>query len=709
MKKLTVVLALLIFALVNIAADNISGRLKAEIKMKEKIVSGELKEIPNLIKNAPSFDTQLIFVHFAKKPTKNFIKNLRKQNVEIFPKSWIPPCKNHPTGFFTARIPAKSEMLKTLANISEIKMINSAEENSQFFNDLAAIETGASAVAESPYNLTGEGVRISVIDSGYQLDHPDMPEAVIAVDYSNYIAEPDSDFTVSNESTHIGHGTHVAGTILGQGTLSNGVWKGMAPGADFIAIKVGHDNTGMINNSALVHSIYASRFYYNADLINLSLGRWDDYHDGSSEEAQTVDLVSEDGCLVFAATGNSADEKFHYSNILEGNALSDFIAIDYHDTTDTRTVIYNLNLVWYDSPDTEVQNEMTMLFYNDDFEPLFVQDVEEMTQSPRGTQSRFGTATVFGNNSFYVRVMNQSSETMRYHLYIASGNGEFTEPDPHYTVATPADASLAISVGSYNSRIEWTNWEAITFHMLEEEIGDLSSFSNRGPRIDEMIAPKITAPGLGLISIRDDDAWGGPPFGLILNLFVISNSYADGNTSGGLPADYLYLTGTSMAAPAACGSVALIKEYAPYLSREELVELITDNARSDGFTGEVPNFDWGYGKLDVEAAISELLSADEETIENNSITVYRNFPNPFQKETTIKFVVSNGNRKINLDIFNIKGQKVRSLVNSTLNSGNYSILWNGLDDNGKRVSNGVYFYKVSSENFTSVKKMILMK
>jgi flagellar hook assembly protein FlgD len=104
-----------------------------------------------------------------------------------------------------------------------------------------------------------------------------------------------------------------------------------------------------------------------------------------------------------------------------------------------------------------------------------------------------------------------------------------------------------------------------------------------------------------------------------------------------------------------------------------------------------------------------LLSADEETIENNSITVYRNFPNPFQKETTIKFVVSNGNRKINLDIFNIKGQKVRSLVNSTLNSGNYSILWNGLDDNGKRVSNGVYFYKVSSENFTSVKKMILMK
>ncbi|MBC8385057.1 MAG: S8 family peptidase [Candidatus Cloacimonetes bacterium] len=706
MKKIILIPALIILFISQIGAAKISGRLMTEIKLKERFNRGEFDDVPQLVKDAPDFDSQLILLHFKIKPDAGLISKLEDRDVTLFPKSWIPPCSNHPTGFLTARIPVNREKLLQLEKIQEIEMINSAERTLKLHNDRAAEHTGALTLSENPYNLTGEAVKIAVIDSGFQLDHPDIPDPFIAVDYSNYTAEPDSDFTVSNETTHTGHGTHVAGTILGQGTLSNGIWKGMAPGADFIALKVGHDNTGAIYLSALLHCFYAARFYYGADFVNASLGGYDDYHDGSSEDAQIVDLISEDGCAAFISTGNDADKNQHYSGSLAGNDLSDFIAVNYNDTTQTRDVIYNFNMLWYDGPDPELQEEMTMVFYNEDFNPLFFQDVEEMTQSPRGTQSRYGTATVLGQNPFYVRVMNQSSETLDFHLFITSGNGEFADPDPHYTIASPADADLAISVGSYNSRINWTSWEGLQITFTGSDLEELSPFSNQGPRIDGMIAPTIVAPGVALISPRDDDAWNGPPFG-IWTPFVISNSYAEGDSSGGLPADYIILTGTSMSSPAACGSAALLKEYNPTLTRDELVTLITVNARTDEFTGEVPNGSWGYGKLDVENAIQQIVAVDENSISNNSgFELYQNYPNPFSSNTTISYSSPENNQHAKINIYNIKGQQIKKY---SLFNNKYSILWDGRDDDNKPVSSGIYFYKMSVGGFTSTKKMILMK
>jgi len=62
-----------------------------------------------------------------------------------------------------------------------------------------------------------------------------------------------------------------------------------------------------------------------------------------------------------------------------------------------------------------------------------------------------------------------------------------------------------------------------------------------------------------------------------------------------------------------------------------------------------------------------------------------------------------------LIIHNIRGQKVKTLVNEKLDAGNHSVIWNGTDDNGEVVSSGVYFYRLNSGRYTSVKKMILMK
>lgn len=86
-----------------------------------------------------------------------------------------------------------------------------------------------------------------------------------------------------------------------------------------------------------------------------------------------------------------------------------------------------------------------------------------------------------------------------------------------------------------------------------------------------------------------------------------------------------------------------------------------------------------------------------------------NFPNPFNPTTTIKFSIQN-NSKVYLSIFNIKGQKIKTLANNDFTKGNHSIIWDGVDDSGKPVSSGIYLYslKVNGKSVT-MKKCLLLK
>ena len=64
---------------------------------------------------------------------------------------------------------------------------------------------------------------------------------------------------------------------------------------------------------------------------------------------------------------------------------------------------------------------------------------------------------------------------------------------------------------------------------------------------------------------------------------------------------------------------------------------------------------------------------------------------------------------ISINIYNVTGQKVKSIREDILPAGNNTILWNGMDDNGKAVSSGMYLFKMQAGKYSSTKKMILMK
>ena len=86
----------------------------------------------------------------------------------------------------------------------------------------------------------------------------------------------------------------------------------------------------------------------------------------------------------------------------------------------------------------------------------------------------------------------------------------------------------------------------------------------------------------------------------------------------------------------------------------------------------------------------------------------QNYPNPFNPSTEIELEIRR-NGWVNLEIYNILGQKVRQLLTDHLEKGHHRITWDGKDDRGKDLANGVYFYRLQAGDFTDTKKMILLK
>jgi flagellar hook assembly protein FlgD len=88
--------------------------------------------------------------------------------------------------------------------------------------------------------------------------------------------------------------------------------------------------------------------------------------------------------------------------------------------------------------------------------------------------------------------------------------------------------------------------------------------------------------------------------------------------------------------------------------------------------------------------------------------LYQNHPNPFNPSTAISFSLRTESH-VTLDIYNVLGQKVRTLVDESKNAGNYEVNWDGKDVNGKNVTGGIYFYRIQAGEFVDSKKMVILK
>ena len=108
------------------------------------------------------------------------------------------------------------------------------------------------------------------------------------------------------------------------------------------------------------------------------------------------------------------------------------------------------------------------------------------------------------------------------------------------------------------------------------------------------------------------------------------------------------------------------------------------------------------------------ISVEEDHYSNSSLSNITNYPNPYipsansETKSTFSFNLKNA-CKVQVDIFNIRGQKVKTLVNKHLISGQHEIMWNGKNNNNQEISSGIYFYKIKAGEDTKTNKMLILK
>jgi hypothetical protein len=86
----------------------------------------------------------------------------------------------------------------------------------------------------------------------------------------------------------------------------------------------------------------------------------------------------------------------------------------------------------------------------------------------------------------------------------------------------------------------------------------------------------------------------------------------------------------------------------------------------------------------------------------------QNYPNPFNPETSIKFELPTGS-KVELRIYNVMGELVRTLMNEKRDAGRYTVTWDGRDEHLIRVASGMYVYQIIAGDFKTSRSMILTK
>ncbi len=435
------------------------------------------------------------------------------------------------------------------------------------------------------------------------------------VEYSKTDIEDEIDGSAANfvrEEDTNGHGTHVAGSAAGNGaSLTSYKYMGMAYEADIIVVKAGN---GSFSSQNIIDGIAWAEAIGSIEgkpvVINMSLGGHSGAHDGTGTQEVAVDDFAGTGQVAVISAGNEGGDEIHISGTIANGASaditldvtantgssSDYVGFDlWHDTSaDITVTVTSPNSQSYSRTAAEVSgtsettdgsiyiyNQADANYTNGDERNLVL--LEDYTS---------GSTVHIASGTWTINIQNNSGSTRTYHgwLYTSSMTVTLNSGDNDYTVGIPGTASEAITVGSYSSRLNWTD-NSSTARAASGNADDISSFSSIGPTRDGNQKPDITGPGEYIGSSTSSDY--SPA-----SAYILPGSYHHTNR------------GTSMSSPVVAGIAALLLEQNTSRTASECKSLLRDNADEDSYTGvSLPDYTWGYGKVNAFAAMSKAVNS----------------------------------------------------------------------------------------------------
>ena len=551
----------------------------------------------------------------------------------------------------------------------------------------------------SGVTATGKGVIVGIIDSGIDWRHPDFRDPADSLrsrilsiwDTKQYISmeegPPPLGFDYGREwprdeieaalrgerrgpprDPGLDHGTYVAGIAAGNGK-ADPRYRGMAPDAEIVVVTVG---VAAITDALRYIFGVAERKGLPA-VVNFSGGLPWGYREENLEEL----LRDHPGRALVAAAGNVGKQQ-HVRFDLEETAYYTVYTVfqtheevppfwepeevpgrryrwlfAYHQGPGEAWIGTGLSveeMVWRSS------NELADLGGEPDGHPYLVEDpgyvLDSLVTAAGDTLGRAAwSGHHVGENIWLQIVVEDWMPAQSDWRVAAKGSGvlhvwtlssapsqvqdsrSIDDPyfQPHdnlYTLSYPSTSPEVISVGAFANRVP-DAYEHL-------QAGDLMPSSSRGPSLDGLLKPDLVAPSV-LTAARSGD----------------STRYRDGFGRGG--------GGTSAASAVVAGAVALYFERFPQATNREIWRALTESAVFDEFTGETPNFDWGYGKLDVAAFLQEpptAVAAESGEALPSAFSLEQNYPNPFNGRTSISYQLT-GPGAVELILYGLLGQPVR--------------------------------------------------
>jgi subtilisin family serine protease len=169
---------------------------------------------------------------------------------------------------------------------------------------------------------------------------------------------------------------------------------------------------------------------------------------------------------------------------------------------------------------------------------------------------------------------------------------------------------------------------------------------------------------------------------------------------------------TSAACAVVTGVAGLLKTLEPDMTSDEFATRM--HTTSDNIDMLNPTYNgWlGGGRVNAYRALENIVAVEQG--QSNGVNVpdgyalSQNYPNPFNPSTTISFSLPTAG-SVELNIYNVNGQLVRSLVSGSQSAGQHSVQWDGQDAQGQRVTSGIYFYQLRTERWSDTRKMIVLR
>ena len=535
-------------------------------------------------------------------------------------------------------------------------------------NRIKGVKQGAAPLAQS---YDGSGILLGFIDTGIDFLHKDFKDAQgnsrirflwdqAAISGPsvpspfNYGVEWTDSHINANQCTHsdmpyYGHGTHVSGIAAGN-ALANGTHEGCAPKADIILVALDFNHVGPATSDAVQYIFNKAVLLGKPCVINASVGDYYGSHDGTDLETKMIEnmLVNTPGRVMVAAAGNAGHIKFHvktqpavndtnFTWLYNGGNTMDYwfygdssqvanlkisVGANRADLSDLGRIsfknhTYGLNTVMHDT----LKHNGNRIAIIDNASSVNNYGVYELyihvNADSSGLVWRIETTGSGTHHAWNFDFVSSGLPTQSQYPPMAY----YQMPDTMYSMVSGyQNSDEIITVGNYFNLDSYYDVNDSLRH-ITGPAGSLAGTSSSGPTRDGRQKPDIAATGQMVFSALV----GGMQTSLIANN---PQSVAQGSM-------HVRGVGTSASAPVVAGLAALYLQKNPNATNQEVKTAITQCAYSDIFTGSnLPNYAWGYGKLDGLAAM--VCGDDLVNLSVHKVTAgAAYFPNPFKDKVSI--------------------------------------------------------------------------